>query len=472
MLRTSTLLACVAACALPAAASATTISYSGDTMTIKAGSGEANWVNLSVEDGKLTVSDSGASSFSFPADRCEQLSEEYPAHCEMPGHVTVDTGDGDDRYFAFSMTLPVSVSGGAGDDQLKAGEAGQTTLDGGVGNDKLESQDGDDTLLGGDGNDELLGSGGSDHLDAGAGDDYLRPDTNSASPGDDLVDGGAGTDLVEDWIDNASSGRQRAVNVTLDGQANDGRTGERDDARNVEEIKAFAGGTYVLGDGAEKIELYAPVDHGPSTLEGRGGDDVLLSANGTQTIDGGAGNDRIEAGFGNDTITGGPGRDTIAADFTGSQCGWLQSCTIPHGDDVIYARDGEADSVDCGVGEDKAVVDAQDTVSNCETVERGEAQSSVGPPQDPALVARVQVPRKVALRTALKRGLKVSVSGVADGVDVRALYKGKTVGRGKSTSGSATIRFTKKAKRKLARKRSVKLALHAGTAKSSIKLVR
>ena len=76
------------------------------------------------------------------------------------------------------------------------------------------------------------------------------------------------------------------------------------------------------------------------------------------------------AGFDNDTITGGPGRDAIFADATGSFCG-IFSCTVPFGNDTVNARDGEADSIDCGIGADRAVVDTIDTVANCETVEAG-----------------------------------------------------------------------------------------------------
>ena len=74
------------------------------------------------------------------------------------------------------------------------------------------------------------------------------------------------------------------------------------------------------------------------------------------------------AGFDNDTITGGPGRDAIFADATGSFCG-IFSCTVPFGNDTVNARDGEVDSIDCGVGADRAVVDTIDTHANCETVE-------------------------------------------------------------------------------------------------------
>ena len=482
--------ALVAAAALPAAASAGELSYDGNTIVYKASSGEENFVTLSVDDpGKLAVSDSGASQLTYPGDRCDRISEDYPLQCDMPSGFKADLNDRDDRFFSAYMvpsSLAVSVVGGDGTDELKGGEDHNSTLDGGAGNDKLESQDADDTLIGGPGNDELLGSGGSDKLMAGEGDDYLRPDTNSANPGDDLVDGGPGIDRVDDWVDNASSGTQRPVTITLDGVANDGRGSERDDVRDIEEIESYVGGTYVLSDGAERVEHYAASDRAAATFELRGGDDVIFAGVGAQVINGGAGNDSIEAGFGDDNIVGGPGRDVIAADFTGSQCGLLQSCTIPHGNDVVDVRDGEADTVDCGVGEDRVVADPQDTVSNCETVDAGQSgndgtndQNQVvnnGPGNQAG--SSIVLARRTGLRTALRRGLKVRIA-VAPGADVaaRALHGRRTVGRGRAragTDGSATVtvRFTKAAKRSLARKRRVKLTIVAGTASAAVTLKR
>ena len=41
------------------------------------------------------------------------------------------------------------------------------------------------------------------------------------------------------------------------------------------------------------------------------------------------------------------------------------------GDDRIGARDGRADEIDCGTGEDRVTADRRDEVApNCETVER------------------------------------------------------------------------------------------------------
>jgi Ca2+-binding RTX toxin-like protein len=54
------------------------------------------------------------------------------------------------------------------------------------------------------------------------------------------------------------------------------------------------------------------------------------------------------------TINGGPGYQTI---------------TVTAGSDVINARDGGLDTIDCGAGDDSVYVDrSEGGVANCETV--------------------------------------------------------------------------------------------------------
>jgi len=86
-------------------------------------------------------------------------------------------------------------------------------------------------------------------------------------------------------------------------------------------------------------------------LTGGGGNDEIGSYAGNDTLDGGDGNDHVEGGLGNDTVTGGPGQDTIYGDATAARCTYY-SCKISFGNDVINARDGEADNIDCGIGQD------------------------------------------------------------------------------------------------------------------------
>ena len=147
---------------------------------------------------------------------------------------------------------------------------------------------------------------------------------------------------------------------------------------NVEDFQMYVVGSFTGSDGPEKFVIYNPGNTGPSNLIGRGGDDELVGHDFNDNVDGGAGNDHVEGGLGNDTVTGGPGQDTIYGDATAARCTYY-SCKIPYGNDVINARDGEADNIDCGIGQDKAIVDAIDVVTNCETVEGGGSNGGPAP---------------------------------------------------------------------------------------------
>ena len=88
-------------------------------------------------------------------------------------------------------------------------------------------------------------------------------------------------------------------------------------------------------------------------LAGGGHDDTIFGLGGNDTLLGGAGDDVIYGGAGNDIITGGAGADRL---YGGA------------GSDTIYAVDNERDIIDCGAGNDRAVVDAVDKTVNCEVV--------------------------------------------------------------------------------------------------------
>jgi hypothetical protein len=158
------------------------------------------------------------------------------------------------------------------------------------------------------------GEGGNDDL-AGS----TSFDTLDGGPGDDLltpsglgdvVRGGSGFDTVR--MPNGGA------TVTLDDAANDGLPGQGENIHSdVEKV--------VGGSGADALDG----NDGPNTLDGGDGDDTLTGLGGADTLSGGSGSD------------------------------------------VIQARDGAADTVSCGPGADRAVVDAADQVAgDCETVER------------------------------------------------------------------------------------------------------
>jgi Ca2+-binding RTX toxin-like protein len=87
-------------------------------------------------------------------------------------------------------------------------------------------------------------------------------------------------------------------------------------------------------------------------LAGLAGPDVLI---------GGRGNDVLIGGAGPDALHGGAGRDGFNM-RNGAEI------TAP-GSDRIAARDGTPDEINCGGGDDIAIVDAkEDGVYNCERV--------------------------------------------------------------------------------------------------------
>jgi RTX calcium-binding nonapeptide repeat (4 copies) len=452
----------------PSAASAGTISYVGDTLTITAAPGELNGITLGGEqEGRLSISDANA--HAFPADRCTQLDVDYPIQCEIPSAIRIDLGDGNDVVVVDHMvagTPAVEVLGGAGNDNLKA-IAGNTrlTLDGGPGADVLRSEGGNDVLRGGPDGDELIGGAGSDVLEGGDGADKLTGDVCEA-PGADVLDGGAGLDTLTDWGDCGPNADRRPVTVTVNGIADDGRPGEGDDVRDLDALELFVPATVIGTDGDQSVAIYAPADREPSSIQGRGGSDDLRAGSGRETIDGGAGDDRIEGGFNHDTLTGGPGRDVIYGDSTSGNCGgYGQSCTIPFGNDTIDARDGEADQVDCGPGEDTATVDAVDTVAaNCEQIDRGPGRAVVTPG---AMTLDVKAPRR--LRAMLRKGLVVRLAGFRPGPTlVTARVAGRVVAKARvrvaqGATATARLRFTRKARRNLSRRRSVVLVIGAGS---------
>jgi Ca2+-binding RTX toxin-like protein len=80
---------------------------------------------------------------------------------------------GDDRItIGRTVTIPVTVRAGPGDDYVMAG-GGPDRLLGGSGNDRLLGRGGNDILFGKAGHDTLVGGSGNDLLRGGLGDDFL-----------------------------------------------------------------------------------------------------------------------------------------------------------------------------------------------------------------------------------------------------------------------------------------------------------
>jgi hypothetical protein len=94
---------------------------------------------------------------------------------------------------------------------------------------------------------------------------------------------------------------------------------------------------------------------GRDRVEGGGGHDCLLGDEGNDVLRGQPGDDRLTGGAGADTLVGGPGVNAYDAG---------------PGADLVDARNGKRELVRCGAGRDRAKVDRNDRVRDCELVSR------------------------------------------------------------------------------------------------------
>jgi Ca2+-binding RTX toxin-like protein len=261
------------------------------------------------------------------------------------GGETIDGGPGDDLVDGLAGNDRLaggagdsgsdSVLGGAGSDTLLGGP-GDDSLDGGADRDDIRGGGGSDTVVGDDGADTLAGGPGLDSVEGGAGDDTLNGgdpvligadgadqlgggagnDTVAAGPGNDLIDGGPGADVIggEGGRDTVTyEADARRVTVTFDSRPNDGERGENDNvASDVERVIGSGAADTLTGDGRD------------NSLTGGSGEDLLAGLGGADALRGGTASD------------------------------------------VVNARDGVRDIVDCGPARDLAILDRLDSARNCE----------------------------------------------------------------------------------------------------------
>lgn len=168
-----------------------------------------------------------------------------------------------------------------------------------------------DVLTGNELANRITGGTGNDTLGGAAGDDLF--DEGASSNGRDTISGGDGEDRVD------YGARTSALQISLDGVANDGQAGEQDN----------------LGTDLENVT-------------GGEGDDVITGNALNNKLDGMLGDDTLNGLGGIDELTGGPGYDTLRGG---------------DGDDVLdESADGA--SCDCGNGFDIAICTTAS--DNCE----------------------------------------------------------------------------------------------------------
>jgi Ca2+-binding RTX toxin-like protein len=247
---------------------------------------------------------------------------------------------------------------------------------------ELRGGEGADQLFGGSGFDRIEGGGGDDTI--GGGEDFDRLD---GGPGNDSIDGGPD----DDELSYANSTSPVNIDLAAAGPQNGGSLGI-DTITSVERLIGSPEGDILRGD-----DLSNDINGGPGDdlLEGRGGSFDFLdgsggfdtasyeSASAPVTVDlrildsqdtlgagmdffndgdiesllGSASADTLLGSNGINRLDGGPGTDSISA-FGG--------------DDLVLARDGAADTVDCGDGADRGSFDRRSlegAVTSCEAAD-------------------------------------------------------------------------------------------------------
>jgi Ca2+-binding RTX toxin-like protein len=254
--------------------------------------------------------------------------------------VTVSLGDQNDRLRVTDSATPSQPPF-----PVEAfGEAGDDSLTGGAGNDDLQGGVGVDRLGGGGGNDQLdfpdSMSQGADFLDGGPGDDKMNGGPAGAPLEPDVLSGGEGTDTAD------FSRRTEGVTIKLDGEANDGESGEHDNVQpGVECVIGGSSNDTLIGSSAGEC---LDGRDGEDTIEGRAGDDMLwggVNDPGGDNLDGGSGSDEMRGGPGDDALAGGAGDDYELGEGGGD------TVEGQDGNDRLQGGAG-ADAVDGGEGND------------------------------------------------------------------------------------------------------------------------
>ena len=153
----------------------------------------------------------------------------------------------------------------------------------------------------------------------------------------------------------------------------------------------------LLGPGEDRLDLMRVRAMGSSVRAGAGDDTVRSDVPYYAALDGGGGRDHLELvadGWGL-TLYEENHRNlasfevltlTPYADYLTVQPG--QEVFLGDGPDQAQALNGAADVIDCGAGEDYAVIDSVDRVQGCEQAVRADVPMPLAPPLPPQLATR------------------------------------------------------------------------------------
>jgi Ca2+-binding RTX toxin-like protein len=185
--------------------------------------------------------------------------------------------------------------------------------------------------------------------------------------------------------------------VLVGGAGNDAITGDTNavgDLTSFDRIFGGAGNDSLKGgDSSDRFDGGS----GNDASAGENGNDRMSGGSGDDLQDGGAGNDVIYANRGVDTSFGGDGNDVLwalaRADVAPGPGVDQVGDTLDGGDgnDVFRTRDGEIDRITCGPGNDRALLDNVDVITDataenpkgsCEVVQRKGANAAESKSED------------------------------------------------------------------------------------------
>ena len=257
--------------------------------------------------------------------------------------------------------IEIITGGSLADIITGAATTSAMVISGGAGNDTLTGGGAADVINGDAGNDILSGGAGNDTLNGNAGNDTFV-DGLTSGLGDDVFNGGIGVDTLN-YGSSGADARVAALDVDLDGTADDGAGSEADNAQiDVENITGGDGNDTLTGSVSNNILIGGL---GDDTLVGLAGKDTASYASHTATVDAtldpafasgsGSEDDSIAADIEN--LTGGSGDDNLTGDANSNELvGGAGSDTLLGlgGDDVLEGGapgNSEANILTCGAGE-------------------------------------------------------------------------------------------------------------------------
>jgi Ca2+-binding RTX toxin-like protein len=248
------------------------------------GNDDPNHIQISFSGGGWTVSDDSGV---FAGEGCASASGNA-VNCAVAvaTGLLVITGGGGNDDISVADSVPASVHVRAN------GNAGSDSITGGAGDDVLEAgenynnpDDGNDTLIGNGGSDVLYADPGADQLSGGPGDDLLVSSVAVCQSHD--YNGGPGDDTV-------SYGRSdAALTVELGGTGGPSGCGTPDQVGSSNEsLEGSDGPDVLVGDNSDNSFL----GHlGADSFIAKGGSDFIDAIDGKhdKSIDCGGGNDEV-----------------------------------------------------------------------------------------------------------------------------------------------------------------------------------